>query len=86
MTNYSGTLYIGVTNNLVRRIFEHKLGLFYGFTKKYGCGRLVYYEFYQDIKQAIDREKQLKRWRRNKKLKLIDFFNPKFEDLSGNLF
>jgi len=85
MTNYSGTLYIGVTNNLARRVLEHQEGLLDGFTKKYKCNQLVYYEFYQDIKQAIYREKEIKKWRREKKINLILSFNPEFEDLVNTI-
>lgn len=82
LASESGTLYIGVTNNLERRISEHKQDLIDGFTKKYGCHRLVYYEDYQDVNQAIMREKQLKKWNRDKKEYLIKTLNPRWEDLS----
>ena len=82
MASNSGTLYIGVTNDLTRRISEHKQDLIDGFTKKYGCHKLVYYENYSDIKQAIAREKQLKKWNRNKKQELINKLNPHWQDLS----
>lgn len=82
LASASGTLYIGVTNNLERRISEHKLGLFEGFSKKYGCKKLVYYENYSDIHQAIAREKILKGWLRKKKEDLIKTVNPKWKDLS----
>lgn len=78
----SGTLYIGVTNNLERRVWEHKQGLVEGFTKKYGCKRLIYYECYGDVNQAIAREKQLKKWNRAKKEWLIKTINPHWKDLS----
>ncbi len=83
MASESGTLYVGVTNDLVRRISEHKQNLFEGFTKKYKCHRLVYYENYSDIKQAIAREKQLKNWNRNKKQELITKLNTHWQDLSA---
>ncbi|HTX86584.1 MAG TPA: GIY-YIG nuclease family protein, partial [Candidatus Nanoarchaeia archaeon] len=67
----SGTLYIGVTNSLMRRIYEHKNGLIEGFSKKYSCHKLIYYEIFGDVNAAINREKQLKGWRREKKEKLI---------------
>lgn len=82
MTNKSNTLYIGVTNDLERRINEHKLGTFMGFTHKYKINRLIYYEEYIDVDQAIAREKQLKSWSRNKKISLIKKLNPEFKDLS----
>ncbi len=81
MSSLSKTLYVGVTNNLVRRVFEHKEGLFEGFTKKYQIKNLVYYEEYSDIREAIAREKQLKSWNREKKLTLIERLNPGWEEL-----
>ncbi|MFA7654146.1 MAG: GIY-YIG nuclease family protein [Candidatus Magasanikbacteria bacterium] len=78
----SGTLYIGVTNNLERRLSEHKQGQVEGFTQKYGCSRLVYYEDYHDIKQAIAREKYLKGKTRKFKEELIKTVNPHWNDLS----
>ncbi len=77
----NGTLYIGVTNHLGRRIYEHKYNLISGFTKKYSIHLLVYYEIFDDIKLAIQREKQLKNWRRDWKIKLIEAKNPGWEDL-----
>jgi putative endonuclease len=82
MANASGVLYTGVTNFLERRVRQHKQKLMEGFTKKYGVTRLVYYEPYGQIKSAISREKQIKNWRREKKLALIRSMNPKFRDLS----
>jgi putative endonuclease len=81
LSSLSGTLYIGVTNNLVRRVWEHKMKLIGGFTKKYNCNRLVYYEEYIDINEAIKREKQLKNWSRKKKEELIRRINPEWMDL-----
>lgn len=78
----SGTLYIGVTNNLQRRVSEHKDKLNDGFTKKYGCTRLLYCEHFDFIDEAIKREKQLKKWRREKKEDLIASMNPQWIDLS----
>ena len=76
MTNKNKTvLYIGVTGDLPNRIFEHENGIILGFTKKYNCHYLVYYEHFQNINEAIDREKQLKKWRREKKEQLISTFN-----------
>ena len=76
------TLYIGVTDDLERRIAEHKSGFNKGFTKKYNCNKLVYYETYSDINQAIDREKQLKGWKRERKDSLIDSINKERKDLA----
>lgn len=75
------TLYIGVTNNLIRRIYEHKQGLDDGFTKKYGLKKLLFYETYNQIEEALNREKQLKHWNRQWKLELITKTNPEFRDL-----
>ncbi len=74
--------YIGVTNNLERRVFEHKNKLIDGFTKKYNLTYLVYFEDCNDIRVAITREKQLKNWHRDWKINLIKSVNPKFRDLS----
>ena len=82
MTNRSGTLYTGVTNNLVRRVYEHKHKLVEGFTKKYNITRLVYYETTEDVKAAIAREKQIKGWVRRKKIELIKSVNLEWKDLS----
>jgi putative endonuclease len=82
MTNHSKTLYTGVTNNLMRRVYEHKQKLIPGFTKKYNITKLVYYEVFGDIKQAIAREKQIKGWLREKKIKLIESLNPNWRELS----
>ena len=78
----TGTLYIGVTNNIERRMREHKSGEFEGFAGKYRCDRLVYYESFDDIQKAIGREKQLKGWVRRKKIALIESLNPRWQDLS----
>ena len=87
MTNKkNGTLYIGVTNNLFRRICEHKNKLFDGFTKKYNLDKLVYYEVYDDINIAITREKQLKAGSRIRKIQLINNFNRDWKDLYFELF
>ena len=74
--------YIGVTNNVQRRVFEHKNGLVQGFTKRYRLTILLYFEEYRNIKEAIARDKQLKNWRRDWKLNLIKKTNPRLEDLS----
>jgi len=81
----NGTLYIGVTNDLVRRIYEHKQKLVDGFTKKYNVERLVCYEEYADVRDAITREKQLKKWNRKWKLDLIEKSNPQWNDLYSEL-
>lgn len=82
LTNqYNKVFYIGVTSDLIRRIWEHKNDVIEGFTKKYGVHKLVYYEVAGDIEGAINREKQLKRWHREWKINLIKEFNPIFEDL-----
>ena len=77
----NGVLYIGVTNDIRRRISEHKSGEIPGFTKRYNVNKLVYAELYTDIEQAIAREKQLKHWSRQKKLELVSSFNPEWNDL-----
>jgi putative endonuclease len=76
-----GTLYVGVTNDLVRRVYEHRMGLADGFTKKYRIHRLVYFEQYDDIETAILREKRLKKWKRAWKIQLIEKQNPNWDDL-----
>ena len=86
MTNKSGTLYMGVTNNLERRVWEHRTGTTDGFTKRYKMDRLVYYEDYPDPTSAIHREKQLKGWLRKRKIELIREANPRWEDLSAEWF
>jgi putative endonuclease len=75
-------LYTGLTNNLHKRVFEHKNHLIEGFTDVYNATRLVYFESFDDIRNAIDREKQIKRWRREKKVALIRKFNPSWRDLA----
>ena len=75
-------LYTGVTNNLLRRVREHKSGQIEGFTKRYKCHNLLYFEEYTDIRNAIAREKQLKRWTRNRKEELIRTINPERRDLT----
>ena len=77
----NGTLYIGVTSDLRKRVWEHKNNLVEGFTRKYGVHRLVYYEIQGDMASAITREKQLKKWRRGWKLRLIEGRNPQWRDL-----
>ncbi len=79
------TLYIGVTSDLKRRVFEHKNHLVEGFTKRYHLGKLVYYEICEDIDSAITREKQMKKWLRYKKVELIQTSNPDWHDLYDEL-
>ena len=81
----NGTLYTGVTKDLVRRVWEHKNDLAEGFTKKYGVHTLVYYEAVEDIASAIEREKQVKKWSRYWKIKLIEEDNPEWKDLYGGI-
>lgn len=84
-TNKHNTVfYIGITNNLERRDFEHKHQLIKGFSQKYQLHKLVYFEEFNDVKEAITREKQLKNWHRDWKLNLIRSTNPGFKDLSGD--
>lgn len=78
-------LYIGVTNNLIRRVYEHKNELVEGFTKKYKIHKLVYYEITSDVYSAISREKQLKGWKREKKNELVNIMNPDWKDLYREL-
>ena len=86
MTNRSGTLYIGMTNNLERRVWEHRNGVVEGFTSKYRIGRLVLAEPFSEVRDAIAREKQLKKWSREKKLALIRGSNPDWQDLADEWF
>ena len=79
------TVYIGLTNDIKRRLYEHRNGQIEGFTKKYHINKLVYYEEYSEITQAIAREKQLKHWTRLKKNNLIETINPAWKDLGTNL-
>ena len=82
LTNRSKTLYVGVTNNLEKRMFEHKTKSTAGFTSKYNLTRLAYYEQTSDIESALAREKQIKGWLRIKKITLIESSNPQWKDLS----
>jgi putative endonuclease len=82
----SGTLYIGVTNSLKRRIWEHKNGLVAGFTKQYGIKTLVYFETYRNVADAIGREKELKGWLRVRKVDLIRKENPLWQDLAADWY
>jgi putative endonuclease len=81
----NGTLYIGVTSDLVKRIWEHKKNIIAGFTKRYAIHRLVWYEMHESMESAIEREKRLKEWKRKWKLELIESTNPKGEDLYDTL-
>jgi len=86
MTNRSKTLYTGVTGNLIQRVRQHKTGEGQGFTAKYKLDRLVYFERFEDIRNAIEREKQIKGWVRSKKINLIVSVNPEWCDLSREWF
>ncbi|MCP4260738.1 MAG: GIY-YIG nuclease family protein [Planctomycetes bacterium] len=77
----NGTLYIGVTNDLLKRGYQHKNNLVEGFTQKYDVHNLVYYEIFKNIHDAITREKNMKKWKRKWKMELIEKFNPNWEDL-----
>ncbi len=80
-----GTIYIGVTNNIARRIWEHKQGVVDSYTKRYAVNRLVYVEWFDNIEAAIKREKQLKNWQRRWKISLIESDNPHWRDLYFDL-
>ncbi len=79
---YNNVLYVGVTNNLERRIYEHKNKLIEGFSKKYKLGKLVYFEIFHEINDALAAEKKIKGWLRSKKVELIESINPEWQDLS----
>lgn len=81
----NGTLYVGCTNDLVRRVYEHKNDFFKGFTKKYGVHMLVYFEQCDDFDSALQREKQIKEWKRKWKLELVEKGNPLWQDLYDEL-
>ena len=82
---YNRVLYVGITSNLIKRVWEHKNKVVDGFTKRYNLNKLVYYEIYDDIDTAINREKQIKSWPRRKKLTLINTMNPFWNDLYEKL-
>ena len=84
ISSKSGTLYTGMTNSLDRRVFEHKHHLVPGFTAKYNCTRLVWFEEHSDVRNAIAHEKQIKGWMRAKKMALIESLNPHWNDLAKN--
>ena len=86
MSNYSKTFYVGITSNLIKRVYEHKNKLLEGFTQKYNVTKLVYFEQTNDVNSAIAREKQIKAYRREKKIKLIESINPQWLDLSKEWF
>lgn len=86
MTNRSQTLYTGVTNDLIRRVYEHKNKIIPGFTSRYNITKLVYYEAGNNINTAISREKQIKGWLRIKKIALIEKSNPEWKDLSEDWY
>ncbi|MEW6455242.1 MAG: GIY-YIG nuclease family protein [Acidobacteriota bacterium] len=81
----NGTLYTGITSDLVKRVYEHKNNLVNGFTKKYNVHRLVWYEIHETAETAILREKQIKKWERKWKLELIEKYNPEWNDLYENI-
>lgn len=85
MASLSGTLYIGFTNDLLRRVLEHKEGKIKGFTQKYACHKLIYYEQCSDVYSAMNREKEIKKWRREKKQNLIKVLNSHWNDLYKDL-
>ena len=86
MASRSGTLYIGVTSDIKRRVYEHRQHLIPGFTDKYNVDRLLYVERIDDPASALNREKQIKKWRREKKVMLIDSLNPEWNDLSQDWY
>lgn len=86
MASKSGTLYVGVTHDLENRVWEHKNNIYEGFTKKYQCHKLVYFEDHDLHIEAIDREKQIKKWRRGKKQALIKTLNPGWQDLAEDWY
>ena len=83
MTNHARTLYVGMTNDLERRVIEHKKKLIEGFTSKYSISQLVWYEEFNDVNQAIEAEKKLKGWRRSRKIALLESVNPAWQDLAA---
>ena len=82
----NGTLYLGVTSDLVKRVWEHRNGVVKSFTRKYGCKRLVWYEVHDDLQEARGRELQMKKWKRIWKLRVIEEVNPDWQDLYPTLF
>jgi putative endonuclease len=86
MASRSRNLYVGITSNLIRRTAQHKFGAIPGFTSRYRVQRLLYFETFSDVRYAISREKQIKSWRRDKKLELIERMNPTWQDLAETWF
>ena len=86
MGSKSGTLYVGITSDIKKRVYEHKNHLLPGFTDKYNIEKLLYFEKVKDASSAINREKQIKPWRREKKVALIDSINPEWKDLSEDWY
>ncbi len=86
MSNRSRTLYVGVTNDLERRVYDHKSGISEGFTKRYKMNRLVYFDATSNVEGAITREKEIKEWRRSKKIDLIEAGNPGWKNLSDGWY
>lgn len=83
LTNWNNkVMYVGVTSNLARRLYEHKQKLMVGFTEKYNVNKLVYFEETNDVRAALEREKEIKKWRREKKNRLVETANPEWKDLS----
>ena len=81
----NGTLYIGITSDLIKRVWEHKTYVVKGFTSKYNVTQLVYYEIYEDVNEAIEREKNMKAWKRKWKLRVIEEVNPNWDDLCDEI-
>ena len=86
MASASGVLYIGVTSNLLQRVYQHKMKMIPGFTHKYNCTKLVYFEEYSDAESAFNAEKRMKKWHRWKKEKLINKMNPEWNDLAADWY
>lgn len=86
LASKSRNLYVGVTSNLIKRVHQHKTGFYDGFTSRYNINRLVYFEEFPTPEQAIEREKQIKKWRHEKKARLIEARNPAWDDLSAGWF
>lgn len=84
-SGFNGTLYVGVTNNLIKRVWQHKNKLIDGFTKKFNVSLLVHYEEYSDIREALEREKRIKKWNRQWKINLIEKDNPLWNDLYNEI-
>jgi putative endonuclease len=84
VNRHNNVMYVGVTNDLIRRMYEHRSGLISGFTKRYNIHKLVYFEYTNDSISAISREKEIKKWRREKKNRLVESMNPGWDDLSSS--